>query len=137
VHVKPLRRPRAPGNPRSDLRTQCQSQGGLFPASDHRPPLASLKLVRPRPRLTARRRGRSSLTPGPRDGKNRSDEEKPQQQSHPNPAVGDRVTGSIQHGPLTARVPMGADMLLAVLRRSWLPPGSYRSGRWGVQVPKR
>ena len=113
MHVRPLRRPRAPGNPRNDPRTQHQSQGGLFLASDHRPPLAGLKLVRPRPRLTARRCGRSSLTPARATAQTGSSEEKPQQQSHPNPGgrrPGHRVTGSIQHGPLIAGVPMGADM---------------------------
>ncbi len=35
----------------------------LFLAPDHRPPLAGLKLVRPRLRLPARRCGRCSLTP--------------------------------------------------------------------------
>jgi hypothetical protein len=67
--------------------------------------------IRPRPRLTARRCGRSSLTPARATAQTGSDEEKPQQQSHLNPAVGDRVTGSIQHGPLTAGVPMGANLL--------------------------
>ncbi len=52
-------------------------QGGLFLAPYHRPPLADIKLVRPRPRLPARRCGRSSLTPVRAPAQNRSDEEKP------------------------------------------------------------
>jgi hypothetical protein len=134
VHVRPLRRPRAPGNPRSDPRTQRQSQKGLFLASDHRPPLAGLKLVRPRPRLTARRCGRSSLTPARATAQTGSSEKKPQQQSHPNPAVGDRVTGSIQHGPLTAGVPMGADMPLGRTSQQSDEGYSRRSGPWGFKT---
>jgi hypothetical protein len=64
------------------------------------------------------------LDPSPHDGPNRQQRGKaPQQQSHPNPAVGDRVTGSIQHGPLTGGVPMGANIAMGQdLRRveySW------------------
>jgi hypothetical protein len=62
--------------------------GGLLLAPDHRPPLAGIKLVRPRPRLPARRCGRSSLTPErARQQKTGSDEEKPQPKSTPTPAA--------------------------------------------------
>ena len=85
----------------------------LFLASDHRPPLAGLKLVRPRPRLPARRCGRSSLTPARATAQTGSDEEKPQPQSHPQPRRQDeQVTGSVQHALLTTGAPMGAETLL-------------------------
>jgi len=64
VHVRPLRQPHATGeNQPSDPLHTPQPAGGCSSPPDHRPPLAGIKLVRPRPRLTARRCGRSSLTP--------------------------------------------------------------------------
>jgi hypothetical protein len=51
-----------PANP--DPPATTTQQAGPFLAPDHRPPLASVKLVRPRPRPNGRSRcGRSSLTP--------------------------------------------------------------------------
>jgi hypothetical protein len=124
VHVRPLRRLAATGEPAQRPPHQDNpARKASFLAPDHRPPLAGIKLVRPRPRprLPARRCGRSSLTPDRATAQTGSDEEKPQQQSHPNPAVGRQVTGSIQHGPLTAGVPMGADTSFArVLHSTFL-----------------
>ena len=81
----------------------------LFLAPDHRPPLAGLKLVRPRPRRKARRCGRSSLTPARRGGATGSDEEKPQPKSPQPRRPTEQVTGSTQHALLTTGAPMGAD----------------------------
>ena len=69
------------------------TQGRLFLAPYHRPPLAGVKLVRPRPRLPARRCGRSSLTPG------RATAPKPQRRGKatitvpPSPATAGKATG--------------------------------------------
>jgi hypothetical protein len=69
------------------------AQGRLFLAPHHRPPLAGVKLVRPRPRRPARRCGRSSLTPVRATAQNRSDEEKPHHSPRPSPATAGKVTG--------------------------------------------
>src|SRR5260370_26926749 len=74
---------------------------GLFLASDHRPPLAGLKLVRPRPRLTARRCGRSSLTPARATAQTGSDEEKPQTSPAQARRPATRATRLNQHALLT------------------------------------
>jgi hypothetical protein len=90
----------------------------LFLAPDHRPPLAGIKLVRPRPApLTGAYRLRAlQLDPGPRDDTTGSDEE-----SHHNTYTPTRrpsqVTGSDLHALLTARPPMGA-------QTPWVMPGS-------------
>jgi len=108
VHVRPLRRPRAPGKPASDLRTR-QPRRRLFLAPDHRPPLAGIKLVRPRPRLPARRCGRSSLTPDRRGSTNRQRRGKATTKVHPDPGrPSEQVTGSTQYALLTTGVLMGA-----------------------------
>ena len=94
-----------------------------FLASDHRPPLAGIKLVRPRPRLQARRYGRSSLTPARATAQTGSDEESHNHSPHPQPGgPGEQVTGSIQHALLTTRAPMGAvlpvwDVLSSLFQR--------------------
>jgi hypothetical protein len=107
VHVRPLRRPRAPGKqPATSAHANPQE---AVPRSDHRPPLAGLKLVRPRPRLPARRCGRSSLTPARTTAQIGSDEEMRQQQSHQPGGQRTKVTRLIKHGLLTAEVPMGAE----------------------------
>lgn len=81
----------------------------LFLAPDHRPPLAGLKLVRPRPRLPARRCGRSSLTPARRDGTNRQRRGKATTKVHPPPRrPSEQVTGSTQYALLTTGALMGA-----------------------------
>ena len=90
----------------------------LFLASDHRPPLAGLKLVRPRPRPKARRCGRSSLTPAWRSGTNRQRRGKattkvPRRPRRPS----DQVTGSTQYALLTTGVLMGAEMVLTDARQ--------------------
>ena len=74
--------------------------GGRCRAPDHRPPLAGIKLVRPRPRLSARRCGRSSLTPPARRhtpaAARKSHNYSPTPTRRPTP----QVTGSIQHALL-------------------------------------
>jgi hypothetical protein len=70
------------GNQPGDRLTR-QTPGRLSLAPDHRPPLAGIKLVRPRPRLPAWRCGRSTLTPGRATAQTGSDEEKPELQSPP------------------------------------------------------
>jgi hypothetical protein len=82
-----------------------------FLAPDRRPPLGGVKLVRPRPRLSARRCGRSSLTPARTTAQTGSDEETRQQQSHQPGGQRTKATRPIKHGLLTAGVPMGALML--------------------------
>jgi len=82
------------------------TQGRLFLAPYHRPPLAGVKLVRPRPRLPARRCGRSSLTPGRATAPNRSDEEKPRSQSRPARRPRARPPGEFAM-PLDSRGPYG------------------------------
>ena len=86
VHVRPLRQPRAPGEPARGLRTR-QPAGGSFLAPHRRPPLAGLKLVRPRPRLTARRCGRSSLTPPARRHKPAATRKRHNHSPNPQPGV--------------------------------------------------
>jgi hypothetical protein len=89
VHVRPLRRPRAPGKqPATSAHANPQE---AVPRSDHRPPLAGLKLVRPRPRLPARRCGRSSLAPDRRGSTNRQRRGKATTKVHPHP--GGKRTG--------------------------------------------
>jgi len=80
---RPASDPRQPDNPTGRL---------PFLAPDSRPPLGGVKLVRPRPRLPARRCGRSSLTPARTAARTGSDEETRQQQSHPQPG-GQRTKG--------------------------------------------
>ena len=94
-----------------------QYAGRLFLAFDDRPPLAGLKLVRPCPRLPARRCGRSSLTPGRATAQTGSNEEKPQPQSRPAPP-GDRRPG---HRANSAR-PLD----------NWGPHGCGHSRAWRV-----
>src|ERR1700761_5151594 len=66
--------PATPGNP--------QPQADRSSPPDPRPPLASVKLVRPRPRPDGRDRcGRSSLTPGRGGTKHGPREERPAIQS--------------------------------------------------------
>jgi hypothetical protein len=64
------------------------AQQRLFLATDHRPPLAGIKLVRPRPRLPARRCGRSSLTPPTPRHTPAAARKRHNYSPHPNPATG-------------------------------------------------
>jgi hypothetical protein len=126
-----------------------QPRGRLFPAPHHRPPLAGIKLVRPRPRLPARRCGRSSLTPGPARRHKTAATRKSHIHSPAQPDDRGKVTGLICHALLTARTPMGADMrsgprfrpphvryapMASRLRRLFRPRTGERSGhgrgRW-------
>src|SRR5262245_39290909 len=92
---------RAPANP---CPRQPQPSRTAFPAPDHRPPLARVKLVRPRPRPDGRYRyGRSSLTRGraadPEHGSC-------QESQHTNRPGNLQVTGAVQHALLTKGSPM-------------------------------
>jgi hypothetical protein len=97
-----------PGKPASpaDASPQQTTTQQAFLTCDHRPPLAGVKLVRPRQRPDGRQRLRAlQLDPGParRHGTS-SCEENPAQQ----PIPGDlQVTGSRQHALLTEKAPMG------------------------------
>jgi len=72
----PATREHPPGKAKpATFRTTTPAQGGLFLAPHDRPPLAGIKLVRPRPRLPARRCGRSSLTPARATAQSGSDKE--------------------------------------------------------------
>ena len=108
MHVRPLRRPATPGETKaSDLRKYLSPGKGSFLAPHHRPPLAGIKLVRPRPRLPARRCGRSSLTPVCATAQSSSNEEKPTSQSRAQarrPGQGHRVNLPC---PLDSRGPHG------------------------------
>ena len=115
----------ARGNQASDPRIYPNPRERPFPAPHHRPPLAGLQLVRPRPRLPARRCGRSSLTPARATAQNRSDEEKPHHTPAP-PGDAGKVTGRIRHALLTAGVPMGADISGVDPGRWAVPRGSGR-----------
>src|SRR6266516_2603631 len=97
--------PRKPAPP-SEPRPQQAITRQAFLACDHRPPLAGVKLVRPRQRPDGRTGcGRSSLTPDRRGGKETSScEENPPQQPIPGHY---QDTGSGQHALLTAKAPMG------------------------------
>jgi hypothetical protein len=78
-----------------------QPRRRLFLAPDDRPPLAGIKLVRPRPSAMtgAYRCGRSSLTPGRATAQTSSDEES-HHNSHLSPAAREpQVTGSDHHAP--------------------------------------
>jgi len=80
------------------FRTYLNPRERLFPAPHHRPPLASVKLVRPRPRLPARHCGPFQLDPVRATAQIRSDEEKP----HRSPAQpGDRGQGHRVNSPCT------------------------------------
>src|SRR5690242_19950628 len=92
--------PRTPGNPHPQ-------PPRLFLAPDPRPPLAGLKLVRPRPRPDGRDRcGRSSLTPDHATAPTRHPRGKPAIQSPPARRP-QQVTGPISHAFLTKNSPMG------------------------------
>src|SRR5207247_573720 len=90
----------------------------------------------------ARRCGRSSLTPGSRDGTNRQRRGKPQPKSHPSPGGRGQVTGSTQHGLLTAGAPMGAKMFKSMVGAEFVAVvphdvrrvvGAWRSARSPAQ----
>src|SRR5258708_6120344 len=104
VHVSPLRQPHtAPGGTsQPTLPHPPNSRSRLFLAPDDRPPLAGIKLVRPRPSaLTGAYRacGRSSLTPDRATAQTSSDEEKPEQQSPSLAPRNTQVTRSDHHAP--------------------------------------
>src|SRR6516225_2642113 len=123
VHVRPLRPPTRDRGKPAQRPPHSQPPREAFLASDHRPPLAGIKLVRPRPRLQARRYGRSSLTPARATAQTGSDEESHNHSPRPQPGgPGEQVTGSIQHALLTTRAPMGAvlpvwDVLSSLFQR--------------------
>jgi len=109
VHVRPLRQPTArPGKPAQRPSCALIPQQAVPRSRSSAAPLAGLKLVRPRPRRTARRGGRSSLTPPARRhtaaAARKSHNHSPTPTRRPTP----QVTGPNQHAPLTTEVPMGA-----------------------------
>jgi hypothetical protein len=124
-----LRRPTHP------LATQPTTTGPrLFLAPDHRPPLAGLKLVRPRPRPDGRSRcGRSSLTHGRTATRNTAPARKSHQYSPRQPgghskSPGQSLTLSRQ------KVPPWAAILLPNLRGANRPsPRSYPAGICAAQ----
>src|SRR6266513_5496630 len=97
-----------PGNqrPQRTPRPRQTTTQQAFLTFDHRPPLAGVKLVRPRPRPDGRTGcGRSSPDPGPRGGTKPAAARKTQ---HNSQSPGDyQVTGSGQHALLTEKAPMG------------------------------
>ena len=111
MHVRPTPPTHArPGNPEpAALAHTPVPREGFFLAPHDRPPLAGVKLVRPRPRLSARRCGRSSLTPAARRHKPAATRKSHNHSPAQAPATSDKeVTGLNQHALLTAGVPMGA-----------------------------
>jgi hypothetical protein len=100
----------------ADLRTtrraprplpQQPTTGRLFLAPDHRPPLARVKLVRPRPRPDGRYRcGRSSLT-RPRGGAEYGQLRGKPAESRTREPDDSEATGPAHHALLTRGSPMG------------------------------
>src|SRR6266704_5391294 len=82
----------------------------LFLASDRRPPLPGIKLVRPRPRLPGAALRALQLDPGLARRHKPAATRKATIKVHPSPGGREQVTGSTQHGLLTAGAPMGAGM---------------------------
>ncbi len=97
-----------PGEPATRTPYPCNpTTSRLFLAPDDRPPLASVKLVRPRRALPgAIGCGRSSWTQTARRHGTGSYQEKPEPQSHPSPSA--EVTGPGHHTLLTTLTPIGA-----------------------------
>src|SRR5438093_12038343 len=94
--------------PSGPSRTQPAER--LFLASDRRPPLAGIKLVRPRPRLPGAALRALQLDPGLARRHKPAATRKATIKVHPSPGGREQVTGSTQHGLLTAGAPMGASM---------------------------
>src|SRR5438876_8009118 len=97
-------RPPEASTPPANARPRQATTRQAFLTCDHRPPLAGVKLVRPRPRPDGRTGcGRPQLDPRPRGGTETSSCEETQHNSQPR---GDyQVTGSGQHALLTAKAP--------------------------------
>jgi hypothetical protein len=114
VHVRPLRQPHATGetSPAAFHTPNPQEGYSSLPIIGRRLPSSSSFVLRPR--LPARRCGRSSLTPDRAAAQTGSDEESHNHSPTHSPASGEQVTGSNQHGLLTAGTPMGADMWVMV-----------------------
>src|SRR6266487_5985622 len=87
----------------------------LFLASDRRPPLAGIKLVRPRPRLPGAALRALQLDPGLARRHKPAATRKATIKVHPSPGGREQVTGSTQHGLLTAGAPMGAKTRIKML----------------------
>jgi hypothetical protein len=107
VHVRPLRRPRAPGKPASDLRTR-QPAGGCssLPIIGRRLP-ASSSFASPAPAGATLRA--LQLDPGPARQHKPAAMRKSHNQSPPRPRrPSEQVTGSTQYALLTTGVLMGA-----------------------------
>src|SRR6266536_1729288 len=106
-----------PGEPPSEPPAPQPQPRRLFLAPDHRPPLAGVKLVRPRPRPDGRYRcGRSSLTHGRAAARNRHLRGKPAHSPHTKPVDTQQVTGpalprsldrSFPHGWTICEIPCG------------------------------
>src|SRR5207237_10744 len=139
VDASPPRRTHAPtpGNqrPQRTPRPRQTTTQQAFLTCDHRPPLAGVKLVRPRPRPDGRTGcGRSSLDPGPRGGTKPAAARKTQ---HNSQSPGDyQVTGSGQHALLTEKAPMGGQSARAptCCSRSEERQIFRRSGRIGLSA---
>jgi hypothetical protein len=106
VDVRPLRRTCAPRG-RTTQRPRPPPQPAGSPRRNHRPPLAGVKLVRPRPRPNGRYRCGRQLNPGPRDSPKHGSCEESQHYSRPSDL---QVTGADQHALLTAKAPMGGNL---------------------------
>src|SRR5437867_66233 len=87
----------------------------LFLASDRRPPLAGIKPVRPRPRLPGAALRALQLDPGLARRHKPAATRKATIKVHPSPGGRGQVTGSTQHGLLTAGAPMGAKTRIKML----------------------
>src|SRR5215469_8956453 len=84
-----------------------------FLARDHRPPLAGVKLVRPRPRPDGREGLRAlQLDPRPRSGREPSATRKPSTTANP---ANTRPPGQDSTRSLTAKAPMGGWIIGAAL----------------------
>jgi hypothetical protein len=126
VHVRPLRQPRPPGGnkPTGAPTWQPSQPAGAFLAPDHRPPLARVKLVRPRQRPAGRPRLRAlQLDPGRAPARTRQLRAKHQHRHHPTRRP--EATGLDQYALLTAGTPMGV-LEPQAARRSPAPRATAR-----------
>src|SRR6266581_4109436 len=108
---------RAPGRTTQRPLPPASTTWQAFLACDHRPPLAGVKLVRPRPRPDGRYRcGRSSLTPDRAPARNTAPARKASDTVPASPTA-QQVTGPIPYALLTKISPLGGCSVAAFARK--------------------
>ena len=116
MHVRSLRRPRAPGNPthRPSHTQPIPGKGcSSLPIIGRRLPASSSFVLAPR--LPARALRALQLDPGPRDGTNRQRRGKATNQSRPAPAASDKGHRAKPARPLDTGGPHGCGYLFPVM----------------------